>query len=301
MFKVQKFNVNDNLDNSEFVYFGIRKALEMMVRPSLHVIKILKLQFNVDGLPISKSSLIEFWLIMGKIFMEDILITYDPFAIAAWKGKGKPKSVELFLEDFITELNIILQEGVTIQEVHFTVEVHCFACDKPARAFIKCTISHGGFFACERCYVNGCKPRDTTIYPQFDAALRTDQAFRMFIDTCHQKKMSPLVRIKPEIDMIYKFMLEFMHLGPLGLMKRLLNYWTNVTGFKLSTHDINRLSARMANIAKQVPCDFQRTTRSLGIISYWKATEFRFFLLYCGFLVLKDILPKEQYMHFMLF
>ncbi|KAJ8685497.1 hypothetical protein QAD02_021290 [Eretmocerus hayati] len=109
MFKVQKFNVNDNLDNSEFVYFGIRKALEMMVRPSLHVIKILKLQFNVDGLPISKSSLIEFWLIMGKIFMEDILITYDPFAIAAWKGEGKPKSVELFLEDFITELNIILQ------------------------------------------------------------------------------------------------------------------------------------------------------------------------------------------------
>ncbi|KAJ8685498.1 hypothetical protein QAD02_021291 [Eretmocerus hayati] len=113
--------------------------------------------------------------------------------------------------------------------------------------------------------------------------------------------MSPLVRIKPEIDMIYKFMLEFMHLGPLGLMKRLLNYWTNVTGFKLSTHDINRLSARMANIAKQIPCDFQRTTRSLGIISYWKATKFRFFLLYCGFLVLKDILPKEQYMHFMLF
>ncbi|KAJ8684403.1 hypothetical protein QAD02_020195 [Eretmocerus hayati] len=124
------------LRRNEESMFRVQKFNKMITQMTLNLFTL----FNVDGLPISNSSLIEFWLIVGKIFMEDISISHDPFAIAAWKGADKPKSVEIFLEDFITELNSILEGGVIIQKVHFKVEVHCFSCDKPARAFIICTI-----------------------------------------------------------------------------------------------------------------------------------------------------------------
>ena len=55
------------------------------------------------------------------------------------------------------------------------------------------------------------------------------------------------------------------------------------------------------NLSDQIPSEFQRTTRSLGEIGHWKATEYRLFLLYCGIVVLKDILPENLYQHFSLF
>lgn len=61
-----------------------------------------------------------------------------------------------------------------------------------------------------------------------------------------------------------------------------------------------RISQRMMHLSKQVPAEFQRSTRSLGEINKWKATEYRFFLLYCGVFVVKDILPVQLYKHFLL-
>lgn len=54
-------------------------------------------------------------------------------------------------------------------------------------------------------------------------------------------------------------------------------------------------------LKSQIPADFQRSTRSVFEVAKWKATEFRFFLLYCGPIVLKNILPKKLYNHFLLF
>ena len=60
-------------DNSEFIYFGISDQLKKLINPSLHLDNSLKLQFNVDGLPLYQSSSKEFWSILGKIlFKPDI-------------------------------------------------------------------------------------------------------------------------------------------------------------------------------------------------------------------------------------
>ncbi|KAJ8688271.1 hypothetical protein QAD02_024066 [Eretmocerus hayati] len=304
MFPVKKFNESDKSDDSEFLYIGIKKSLQMTVKPSLHPLKVLKLQFNFDGLSPYKSSAKELWIGQGKIFTEDDKIIYDPFIIEVWCGNGKPKSPALFLEDFVKDLNELLKDGILIDGELFEVEIHCFICDRPARAYIKVIISHSGFFSCERCYVAGCKPRTTSIFPGADYLLRTDEAFRLGLDMYHHQGVSPLVDIK-KLNMILHFVSEFMHLGPLGITKKLMLSWTTSNsgfkGVKLPNQDIDLISKRLENMSNRVPSEFQRSTRNLGAIAKWNATEYRFELLYAGAFVLKNVLPKEQYMHFMLF
>lgn len=48
-----------------------------------------------------------------------------------------------------------------------------------------------------------------------------------------------------------------------------------------------------------IPSDFVRKTREIKEVGRWKATELRFFLLYIGPIVLKDIVSKDIYANFM--
>lgn len=99
------------------------------------------------------------------------------------------------------------------------------------------------------------------------------------------------------------FVMDIMHLLFLGVMKRLLSFWTTGSNFnvKLGRNQINEISRRMNYIRLQLPCEFQRKPRPLKYLSFWKATEFRFFLLYCGPVVLKNIFKSVNiYNHFLL-
>ncbi|KAJ8678301.1 hypothetical protein QAD02_014088 [Eretmocerus hayati] len=132
---------------------------------------------------------------------------------------------------------------------------------------------------------------------------RTDESFRLQLDPDHHHDtISPLINIFPHIDMVYLFILDFMHLGCLGTTKKLLTgYWMKPSMNILSREQVMCLSQWLMNLSSQLPCEFQRTTRTLGEVAKWKATEFRFFLLYAGPLVLKGILSDLYYKHFLLF
>ena len=62
-------------------------------------------------------------------------------------------------------------------------------------------------------------------------------------------------------------------------------------------HDMNY---RIDFLYKLIPSDlFARRPRKVDHVSYWKATEFRLFLLYTGHIILKDLLPIEYYNNLM--
>ena len=85
--------------------------------------------------------------------------------------------------------------------------------------------------------------------------------------------------------MVHGFVLDYMHLVLLGVMKRLFKMWFKKN--ERSRHYIGdvgrgRVNRRLKSIRKLLPCEFKRKSFTLDHISFWKAQEFRIFLLYTG-------------------
>lgn len=298
-----KYNLVDmedaNKEMGQFVYFGISNALENCVNVDLHEEKSLQLIFNIDAITMTESGINDMWVITGKIHFDPDI--YEVFTIAIFHGKTKP-NLEQYLEEFVNELNELFKNGIMISNIHFDIHVKAFVCDTPARSYLKNVAGHKAFHGCERCEVQGISVERTTVFPLIDQRKRTDASFRKRKQIEHHHGPSPLERIIPFINMIKLFLLDFMHLCCLGVMKRILEYWlTGDKNVKLSVSYREELSRRMNILYSQIPSEFQRKPRSTKNAAKWKAVEYRFFLLYCGPIVMKKILRIDLLKHFLLF
>lgn len=105
------------------------------------------------------------------------------------------------------------------------------------------------------------------------------------------------------MNMIEVFPLDYMHLILLGVVKKLILFFvkTSRTNFKtkFSANDILNVSEKLLACGKTIPKEINRSVRSLDVLSFWKATEFRTFLLKTGPFVLKDKLPVDAFNHFL--
>ena len=101
--------------------------------------------------------------------------------------------------------------------------------------------------------------------------------------------------------MISSFVLDLMHFCLLGVMKSLVELWLDGDmNVRFSVRMKEELSQRMESLKKFVPAEFQRKIRSSKFLAKWKATEFHFFLPYCGPIVPKNILSRRLFKHFLL-
>ena len=117
-------------------------------------LKIIYVQINIDGLPLFKSSNVQFWPILGRI---DNPIQGEPFIIGLFCGRSKPVHVEEYLCDFVTEMQALENDGFQFEgfnhQLH--VKISCFICDAPATAFIKQIKGHSGYYGCGSCVQSG--------------------------------------------------------------------------------------------------------------------------------------------------
>lgn len=137
-------------------------------------------------------------------------------------------------------------------------------------------------------------------FPETDAPLRTNDTFRTALDQNYHLKKSSLERLN--IDMVQQFVLDYLHLVCLGVTKKIIHMWMSGDfAARLQSSDINSISEKLLSISLSQPSEFQRRIRGLKDIGNFKGTEFRTFVLYSGPYVLKDVLCKEKYEHFLLF
>lgn len=287
------------ISNMRYYNFGLeselKKKLDNYTIEQISRINTLDISLNIDGLPLFKSSKTSLWPILCSIDNIDPKIV---FPVALTLGTSKPDNLD-FLNETINELDLILQQGITFNEKLIQVNLKCIVCDAPAKAMVKGIKLYSGYFGCDRCDQRGCWIGRMTYQTIDNLNLRTDVMFRRQSQPEHHRVRSPFCNLG--INMIKSFPIDYMHQVCLGVMKRLLLVWMRgkKKETKISFLNIDEISSKLIMLQRFIPRFFARKPRSLHEIDYWKATEFRQFLLYTGKLVLKGILRDDLYDNFM--
>ncbi|WAR00574.1 hypothetical protein MAR_024946, partial [Mya arenaria] len=207
----------------KYIYFGIETVED----------KTIKLNFNIDGIPVFKSTVTQFWPILCS------LGDYTPIMVSIIYGPSKPSSLEDFLADFLTELDRLVLEGISFENERVNVNVNAFICDAPAQAFLKCIKGHTGYNSCERCIVRGYyKDNRVILYSEEFFTARTDDEFKAWRYPAHQSRITPLAA--SDIPCVCGFCLDYMHMVCLGVVKHriLLNVFISSPLYKSLKYQI---------------------------------------------------------------
>lgn len=155
-------------------------------------------------------------------------------------------------------------------------------------------------FSCTKCTIKGKYIHNRISFPSttLSCRLRTDELFAVNAYKNFQTGYSILNNI-PRFLPISHTALDYMHLLCLGIVKKMILPWIKGPySVRLNSRSINKISYLLVLFRNSMPKDFVRRPRSLKDVKLWKAVEFRHFILYTGPVVLKHILKKDVYNHF---
>ena len=124
----------------QFRYFSIAENIKFCITKNLINLRDLARNsmghysltalFNIDGLPLYRSSNLCAWPILIKLPG-----CFRPLPVALFCGTAKPP-LEKFFAEFIKELQQFVCDGVTIVGRTFKIVDIMFVCDAPAKAYI---------------------------------------------------------------------------------------------------------------------------------------------------------------------
>jgi hypothetical protein len=240
---------------------------------------------------IFKSSGGQFWFILGKIDKPFII---EPCIIGIFYGVNKQSNLD-FLTDFVDEGHKLIKHDVVYNCFVIKLAFSAFVCDAPAHAFLKGTKGDTAYSVCERCCQTGVWNGKMT-YPEVNACKRMDIAFDEMQDPEHHNTRSPLSDLG--IGMVSQFVLDYMHLVCLGVVRRLIWLWQRgpvAMKCRLGANCITSISDKLVSLRASMPREFARKPRSLNEWQRWEATEFQQFLLYTGPVVLLGKLSSAAY------
>lgn len=280
----------------QLLYLGLTASIKKHVSSEFNEDEV-KIQVNVDGLPVHKSTNGQFWPVLISIINDKY--PNKVFVTSVYYGTSKPASSSDFLQEFIDESITLYETGIEVNGRKRKFVIENFICDAPAKSFVANTKGHSGYFSCNKCIIKGNRMLGRTVFLSEDVQLRNDADFRAGVYTDHHVCKSELERIP--INMITSFPHDYMHLICIGVVKKLLKLWLTGknTTFKLPKNSVCALNHLIKSNRKRIPLDFARRPRSTDEVDRWKATEFRQFLLYTGPVFLESVLPKKYYQHFL--
>jgi hypothetical protein len=181
------------------LFGGLRRTAEKLKLPkNVHSLDI---YINWDGLPMSDSSDLCFWPLLGKIVNRNSA----PFIIGLYSGEGQPVSVNHYFEDFVSDLKDLEGVGCVVSGRKFTINIHALIMDAPARAKVLGCVSHGRYFPCLSCTTKGVwvkmdwGKRGRVTYPETNAPRRTDTSFRQQLQEEHHHEETFVGQILKDI------------------------------------------------------------------------------------------------------
>ncbi|XP_029161035.1 uncharacterized protein LOC114932803 isoform X1 [Nylanderia fulva] len=280
-----------NLAGGLYWHCGLRNFIEKLIidYDKLALPSNIDLILNIDGLPLAKSSKVSFW----PILVSDIKLK-NVYMVGCYYGNSKPSSANDFMKEFIHEL-ISINNKLPIQ-----VSLYAIVCDAPAKLFLLSTKGHIGYDSCSKCYIQGTHKNSKVCFVEnVPSRLRTDTDFLEQTDVDYHKGET-ILTIVPNLGLVTNVPLDYMHLICLGVVKKLLILWIKRPfSVRLNSTQIQKISKLLIKIRERTPIEFVRKPRSLNDAMYWKATEFRQFLLYTGPVVLNGFIRQDIYINFL--
>ena len=285
----------------DYIYLGLDeqliKAYKCCKSKDGNDLQSIDLGFNIDGIPLFKSSNSCVWPILCSI--TNVHPAYV-FSVVLTHGHSKPNNLD-FLLDTIRDVDVLLQSGLNVDGEIIPVRVKFIVCDAPAKSLIKGTKLYSGYYGCDKCCQSGEWKGRVTYQDVKNLEERSDQSFRSQTQEEHHNGDTPFVNLP--LDMIKAFPIDFMHQSCLGVMRKLILIWMRgkgrLLGARMSSAHIQAVNERLAHYKSSITKEFQRKPRAFSEIDRWKATEFRQFLLYTGKIALEGILRRDLYEHFM--
>ena len=226
---------------------------------------VLKIQLNIDDLPLFRSSSTSFWPVLCLLQGFNIK---KPVLVGLFCGETKPSNLSEYFRDFVEDLTNCANE-VLFREKMFIFKVSNIICDAPARAFVKAVKGHNAYHGCDKCTQTGEYIANRMTFPELHAVLRSDDSFICMQDNDHHQRDKGADIRGPFLDagigMVSQFPHNYRHLLCLGVVKKLINLWLSGPLLcRLSAPVVLELSQTLIGLRKFIPAEFVGKPRVLG-------------------------------------
>lgn len=309
----------------EDIYDGARYQTYMQQGGFLSERNNISLTWNTDGVPVFKSSKYNIWplyFVINELPPKKRWCNDNVILAGLWFGSKKPNMLT-FLKPF-TEGMSRLHNGIQLYSpdimANFTCRVMllCGTCDLPAKAMVYNMIQFNGNYGCSHCLQSGKtfgvgQRGNVHIYPYIQddpvgpqrTSEQLNQHSREAVEsgkTIFGVKGPSWLSVVPTYSVIDGNVVDYMHCVLLGVTKMIMKLWFDTDhsgemwycGTKVQVADSKLLQIKP-------PLTITRTPRSIQQHrSYWKASEYRAWLLFFSIPVMLDILPRDYLIHHML-
>ena len=275
----------------------------------------LSLTWNTNGIPIFESSSYSIWPIQSVVNeLPPHLRQKNVLLHGLWFANKKP-AMNTFLTPFTDDCIQLETNGFMFEDEDHPRKVfaNVLSADSPARAIVRNSKQYNGKHGCDWCESPGetidSGGPPTRYYPyRGPPVLHTAESQIEYgidattsADVVKGVKGPSVIGVLPSFDQVRGIAVDFMHCVCLGVTRPFVGMRMDSKHHQQSyyigrrEHEINN---RLQAI--DVPGEISRAPRSIGDRKFWKASEWRTFILY-SLVVLHDILPQQYLKHFFLF
>lgn len=218
-----------------------------------------------------------------------------PFAVGIYHGFNKPHNPNVYLSQFVSDMELIIENGISFKNKICQVRIKCIVCDAPARAYITCTIGHDGYFSCTKCIQQGVW-LNHVVLSEVDAAIRTNESFEEKYQEEHHTGISILEDLG--IGMVSQVASDYMHIVCLGVFKKMITLLCKgPKKLRLKADQLEQIDQMAFKCRKYAVSEFARLPRPITKSKHFKATEFHQYLFYLLPVLCKDFFTYELYVY----
>lgn len=274
---------------------------------------------NTDGVSIFNSSKCSIWPILISINeLEYKLRRKHTMLAGLWFGPKKP-SFDTFLRPFVAHCNELSNDGIFWDfhgtTYHSKIIFPMVAADSVARCSLQGIKQFNGQYGCPWCLIKGETlyqdgRRHKWIFPPSEIVRRTKDGFIQNVRTlesnlehdldenCFGIKSASQFLLLNQFNIVDGFVFDYMHTCLLGVVKTFTLNWLDSKNHERDFY-IGTKQDVISNLFMRctVPFESNRVTRDLNDIAFWKANEWKTWMLTC-IPILQDILKLPYLKHF---